>query len=131
MIGIPTTDITTAHGVASDCRGQPGKRQVTVLALQCWRDACAQLAIEIPWTARRANLLVSGMQFSAGDVGKIISIGGVQLRITGQTDPCGRMDRAHPGLRAALTPNWRGGVCCQVISGGKVSVGDDVLLSNN
>ena len=32
------------------------------------------------------------------------------------------------GLTAALAPDWRGGVTCQVIEAGAVRVGDDVLL---
>jgi MOSC domain-containing protein YiiM len=44
----------------------------------------------------------------------------------GETDPCGNMERAHPGLRAALTPNWRGGIYGEVLEGGTLSVGDAV-----
>ena len=46
-----------------------------------------------------------------------------------ETDPCSRMDEQHAGLRDALTPDWRGGVCCRVIAGGNVAVGDEVRLA--
>jgi len=32
-------------------------------------------------------------------------------------------------LRRALKPDWRGGVCCDVVSGGTIRVGDPVLLA--
>jgi hypothetical protein len=34
------------------------------------------------------------------------------------------MDRAHEGLRAALRPEWRGGVCCVVRRAGAIKLGD-------
>jgi MOSC domain-containing protein YiiM len=38
------------------------------------------------------------------------------------------MEEAHAGLKRALTPDWRVGVCCRVLSGGLISVGDTVQL---
>ena len=55
-------------------------------------------------------------------------IGDLVLEITGETDPCSRMDEARQGLRLALTPEWRGGVCCRVVTGGDIAVGDAVRL---
>jgi len=37
------------------------------------------------------------------------------------------MDAQHSGLKAALTPDWRGGVSCMVAEGGQVGVGDTVV----
>jgi MOSC domain-containing protein YiiM len=39
------------------------------------------------------------------------------------------MEQFHTGLKSALTPDWRAGVCCDVISGGKIQIGDAVRLS--
>jgi len=33
------------------------------------------------------------------------------------------MDETEQGLRMALAPDWRGGVCCRVIRGGTISNG--------
>jgi MOSC domain-containing protein YiiM len=55
-------------------------------------------------------------------------IGEVALEVTEETKPCALMERAHAGLRRAMTPDWRGGVCCRVISGGTIAVGDEVRL---
>jgi MOSC domain-containing protein YiiM len=61
-------------------------------------------------------------------VGQVLSIGDLRLEITGETDPCERMTEACPGLREALTPGWRGGVCCRVLSGSEIRIHDPVTL---
>lgn len=128
MAEIDSVEITCEHGVVPDFRGKPGKRQVTLLSLQSWQEACAELGVELPWTFRRANLLLDGIRFSATDVGRIIRIGNVELQIMIETDPCPRMDAQHLGLTAALTPDWRAGVCCKVLSGGRIQIGDSVTI---
>lgn len=126
MLEIEQVEITCENGVVPDFRGKPGKRQVTLLSLQSWQDACDELGAVLPWTYRRANILIDGLRFSAIDVGRIIRIGEAELQVMIETDPCPRMDAQHQGLTAALTPNWRAGVCCKVLKGGTVQVGDAV-----
>jgi MOSC domain-containing protein YiiM len=73
--------------------------------------------------------MISGYQFSAADVGKVIQIGDdLQLIITGETDPCKKMEQAYSGLEQALTPNWRGGVTCKVIASGLIQQDDIVTI---
>ena len=88
---------------------------------------CAELGKDLPWTTRRANLLVDGIALpqAAGDV---IEIGDVKLKVELETDPCSRMEEQFAGLKQALTPDWRGGVCCTVLSGGTVAIGDSVSI---
>jgi len=126
MTETDNVEITCEQGVLPDFRGKPGKRQVTLLSLQSWQDACAELGAELPWTFRRANILIDGLRFSAFDVGRIIRIGEAELQVMIETDPCPRMDAQHQGLTAALLPDWRAGVCCKVLKGGTVQVGDAV-----
>jgi len=126
MTETDSVEITCEQGVVPDFRGKPGKRQVTLLSAQSWQDACAELGAELPWTFRRANILIDGLRFSAFDVGRIIRIGGAELQVMIETDPCPRMDAQHQGLTAALLPGWRAGVCCKVLKGGTVQVGDAV-----
>lgn len=63
-----------------------------------------------------------------GTTRKILQIGNVRLAITGETDPCQWMDVQHLGLRKALTPAWRGGVTCFVLTDDQIQVGDEVEL---
>jgi len=115
--------VTPERGVEGDSRGKPGRRQVTLLSSESWAKACAELGEDLPWMTRRANLLVSGLEFTPAHVGSILRFGQLVLEITRETDPCSRMDQARPGLRAALEPDWRGGVCCRVIAAGEIALG--------
>lgn len=124
--------VSLEHGVANDSRGQrrenaPNDRQVTVVSAGAWRDACAKLGAEVPWTLRRANLLVEGIDLERS-TGARLRIGGVELEVTGEVDPCQRMDDQHNGLTAALVPNWRGGVGCRIVTPGTIAVGDTVTM---
>ena len=126
MCEIDNVEISCEQGVVPDTRGKPGRRQVTLLSVQSWQDACTELGSKLPWTYRRANLLIEGVRFSEADVGRILRIGEVELVVTLETDPCPRMDAQYQGLTAALAPNWRAGVCCKVLKNGHVRIGDAV-----
>jgi MOSC domain-containing protein YiiM len=127
MEEIESASVTTEAGVEGDSRGNPDERQVTVLTRESWQAACDELGKEIPWTTRRSNILIEGMRIE-GQLGKTIRIGDLALQITGETDPCNRMEEQVAGLRQALTPDWRGGVTCRVMSSGQIAVGDAVDL---
>lgn len=126
MIPQSVAEVHASAGLAGDFARRAGKRQVTVLGEEAWRVACDELGAVLPWTMRRANLFVSGIPLSPLKGSRIV-IGDVILEVTGETDPCQRMDEVHAGLRRALTPEARGGVCCRILSGGKIAVGDAVV----
>ena len=123
-------NVTQLSGVEKDVFGRPGKRQVTVLSKIQWQQACHSIEADLPWTTRRANLLVDDLVFSSADVGKHLQIGELRLEITGETDPCKKMEIAHAGLEAALTPDWRGGVTCRVLNDAMIHLGDEITLVN-
>ena len=119
--------VTTEAGVEGDCHGSVPDRQVTVIGADAWRDACQALGMEVPWTKRRANLML-GLIDLRDTEGALILIGDVRLEITGENPPCRVMDIQQDGLRNALKPDWRAGVSCRVLTGGKIEVGDAVRL---
>ena len=123
---IPETEamVGVDDGVAGDARGIRAGRQVTVVFREGWDAACRDLGVELPWTTRRANLFVEGVPVPA--TGRRLVIGAAVLEVTQETQPCQIMEAAHRGLRAALTPEWRGGVCCRVVQGGTIRIGDRV-----
>lgn len=129
MQPIDSAKITLANGILGDFRGPQLGRQITVLSETAWHKACESLDVELPWTTRRANLLVDGIEFAASDIGKTIRIGEVELTITQETAPCSLMDHQHEGLKSALIPDWRGGVCCNVINPGEIQIGDEVEVN--
>lgn len=119
--------ISLQHGVVGDWRGKPGRRQVTLMSLADWQAACNELGVDLPWQTRRANLLVDEMPLFQA-TGSRIKLGEVVLEVTGETDPCERMEAAQPGLFDTLAKHWRGGVTCRVLAGGVVRLGMAVSL---
>jgi len=121
-------EITIEKGITGDLRGSQAGRQITILCESAWQNTCDAVNTDLPWTTRRANLFVDGIDFGEGDVGKTIRIGEVRLEITQETYPCSLMDKQHQGLKDALIPKWRGGVCCKVLNAGSIQVGDPVKI---
>jgi MOSC domain-containing protein YiiM len=127
MAELEETEVRLADGVVGDARGATRGRQVTVLFREGWEDACRALGVELPWVTRRANLLVEGVPVP--NEGERLTIGDLILEVTEETKPCQVMEAAHRGLRQALAPQWRGGVCCRVVQGGRIRVGDTVEIA--
>lgn len=126
--------LSRAAGVAGDFRGalagqkRGARRQVSLLEAECWSVAMAQLHRDEPWWTRRANLLVHGLRLPRA-AGPRIRIGAAcLLEVTMECDPCNRMEEVVPGLRAALTPDWRGGFLARVLEDGDCAVGDEVRI---
>ena len=106
-------------------RGQ--SRQVTLLAAEAWEAATAELGVAAPPSARRANVVIRGLDL-AGTLGRRLRVGPVLIQVHGETDPCELMDRVAPGLKDALTPDRRAGVFGAVLEGGAIAVGDPVTV---
>jgi len=127
--------VTPDRGLEGDCRGpvpegKKGNRQITEIEAESWAAALADLggADGLVWSDRRANLLVSGVRLPR-EAGKVIAIGkALRIEVRCECDPCSRMDALHPGLRAALEPEWRGGICGRVLSEGEIALGDEVRI---
>lgn len=121
--------ISIAAGLSGDSKGVKfPRRQITLMERELWEAALFTLGNpDLPWTARRANLLVEGISLPRG-IGSEIGVGTVRLEVTAQTTPCARMDEIWPGLRRALAPDWRGGVTARVIAGGEIALGDPVCI---
>lgn len=118
-------------GVEGDYRGaiRPGQnmRQVTIMMAEDWMAALGEHGATVSWQDRRVNLLVEGIVLPRQE-GALVRIGTALFEITGECDPCRRMDAVSDGLRLALTPEWRGGRTTIVIEGGEIAVGDSVEI---
>ena len=130
--------VTAAEGVHGDLRGAQAalkktrKRQVSLIEADSWQAALDDLRVleheRLAWWNRRANLLVEGLRLPR-EAGRIIAIGAsLRIETTVETEPCERMEALIPGLRAALSPDWRGGVCGRVITDGDIAIGDEVRI---
>jgi MOSC domain-containing protein YiiM len=106
---------------------QGGRRQVTVIDKAMWSQLMDELGVQLDPSARRANLMVSGVTL-AESRGRILRIGDCRIEVAGETRPCERMDEAAPGLRSAMLRDWGGGVFGMVLDDGRIEVGDVVEL---
>ena len=73
----------------------------------------------------RENVTVAGLDFSSISAGDKVSLGGdVILEITGDCEPCARMDELRSGLKDEI--DGKRGLLAFVEKGGVVSVGAEV-----
>jgi MOSC domain-containing protein YiiM len=122
----PATDAELRAGRALAGNADQGrKRQVTIIERETWERLMDGLGASAPPSARRANLMVSGLSL-AESRGRVLRVGACRLRVAGETRPCERMDEAVPGLRAAMRPAWGGGAFAEVLDDGVIRVGDAV-----
>jgi MOSC domain-containing protein YiiM len=102
-----------------------GRRHVTIISAERWAELTALLRADIDPSARRANLMVSGLEL-AETRDRVLRVGTCRLLIGGETRPCERMEEAHAGLQEAMESRWGGGAWATVERGGQIRVGDPV-----
>lgn len=132
METLASVSVSVDAGVEGDFRGSlkggRSKRQISLIDAEGWAAAMAELDHDAPWWTRRANLLVQGLRLPR-EPGTVICIGdGCRIEVTMECDPCWRMDEIVAGLRAALAPDWRGGVLGKVIAPGDIRLGDKIRV---
>jgi MOSC domain-containing protein YiiM len=122
MDPVAETEAIAGRGLKSNAN-QGGKRQITIIDEARWREATDELGIDVDPRARRANIMLRGVDLERTHR-RLLRIGDCVVRIYGETRPCHQMDEAQQGLRAALSPRWRAGAFGEIVSGGAIRVGD-------
>ena len=124
MDGAERVMLITGRGMVGNAH-QGGTRQITLVDLGRWKELMDRFGAELDTNARRANLVVDGLDLFDSR-GQTLRVGAARLLVHGETRPCERMDEALPGLQSAMSERWGGGAFAEVIEGGEISVGDDV-----
>ena len=128
MDPVETARLVAGKGIVGNAN-QGGRRQVTIVSNRHWGEVTAPLGDVPDPRLRRANLLVSDIDFHDAR-GKILKIGSVRVRIYGETRPCEQMEDAVPGLQGAMSVPWGGGAFGEILDDGDISVGDSVELQS-
>lgn len=116
-----------AQGTYSGQRRPDHERGVTLIAAEAVAAAAAEAQIPLDPSETRRNLVVAGVDPAALNalVGREVRIGTVVLRVVDLADPCTHLERlTRPGVRVALLE--RGGLRCEIVTGGRLVVGDTV-----
>ncbi|AZQ69692.1 MOSC domain-containing protein [Silicimonas algicola] len=124
MVTVDAADLTEA-GLEED-HARPGKRALTLILAEHLPVIAALVGRqEIDATLLRRNLVVSGLNLSALKE-RTLLIGTAEVRVTGPCAPCSRMEEAlGPGGYSAM--RGHGGMTAEVVSPGRIRVGDAVL----
>lgn len=129
MDSVASADLDADRGLRGSAN-YGGRRQVTIISAERWEEMMAVLGADVDPAARRANLLVSGL-----DLGetrhRTLRVGCCLLEIGGETRPCERMEEALTGLQAVMSDRWGGGAWARVIAGGTIHVGDEVAWTSD
>ena len=128
MLSLESVNAITGCGLEGDryCIDEPGEKSFENLTLieQEAYDHLATIDLELPTNALRRNLLTSGIELNPL-VGKEFMVGEVRCLGTELADPCNYIQgRTLPGILKAMV--GRGGLRCQILDGGTISVGDVV-----
>jgi MOSC domain-containing protein YiiM len=122
----PSARLLAGSGIEGNA-DQGGWRQVTVIARESWDRMMSVLDTQVDPSARRANLLVRGIDLREAR-GRVLHVGTCRIEVRGETRPCERMDEAYAGLRAVMRADWNGGVFGVILDDGEIRIGDPVRL---
>jgi MOSC domain-containing protein YiiM len=123
MDRVEAAELVAGRGLRGSA-DQGGRRQITIISEEAWDRAVSQLGVAVDPSSRRANVLLRGVDLEKTR-GRLLRIGACTIRVSGEVTPCERMDEARQGLRAALRPEWRGGVFGEIVEGGAIREGDE------
>jgi MOSC domain-containing protein YiiM len=115
------------RGLEGDRHKGAGGRQVTLIQYEHLPAVAAMIGQPrvLPGLVRR-NLVVSGINLLALK-GKSFQIGEAVLEYSGECHPCSRMEE-NLGFGGYNAMRGHGGITAKVIQGGKIRIGDSVLV---
>ena len=127
MDQVDKIELITGQGIVGDRHlrtdGTRSKRQILLMDIET--------LIEFGLSERdiKENITVQGIDFSLIKLGNIDRIGmDVVLEITGDCEPCSRMDELRSGLKNAI--DGRRGMLAYVKSGGTISSRDSITVES-
>jgi len=122
--GLAGDRYANAAGTFSGRRLEDARRAVTLIEEEAIRAARAEGGLELDAAETRRNLVTAGVPLNHL-VDEEFEVGGVRMRGVDLSEPCAYLEReTRPGVRAALL--HRGGLRAEILTGGRIRVGDPV-----
>lgn len=112
-------------GLEKDAHAGKWHRQVSLLSYEVIQDFRAKGA-EVSDGAFGENLIVSGFDFKSLPVGTRLACGSVVLEMTQIGKECHKGCQIQKTMGECIMP--REGVFARVLSGGRIAVGDEMVL---
>ena len=131
MISVAEVSVSSVTGLDGDrYRGRTGQRHVTIVQEEHLAviASCSVQECVNPEDLRR-NLVVSGINLLALK-NKVITVGDVELEVTGLCHPCSRMEETL-GAGGYNAMRGHGGLTARVLTEGTIKVGDSVALKHS
>ncbi|OED42205.1 molybdenum cofactor sulfurase [Chromatiales bacterium (ex Bugula neritina AB1)] len=128
MLSVDKAEATTESGLLNDrYSGRSGDRHVTLIQAEHLPviASCVGLPLVTPDQLRR-NLVVAGLNLLSLK-NRSITIGSVELEITGLCHPCSRMEQIF-GEGGYNAVRGHGGITARVTASGIIAVGDAVSI---
>lgn len=126
MRAVASADVETGRGIVGDRYHGTRHRHVTVQSADALRAAERAYGAPVPAGLTRRNLTLDEGEVPR-DPGARISVGPVLLEVVRVAAPCKLLDDTlGRGAQEAL--RRRAGSVCRVLEGGRISVGDEVVL---
>ncbi len=135
MLSLATVEAVAGEGLAGD-RYQVGEgtfakpgavdRQLTLIEAEAIEGAAAEYELELTAAETRRNLVTRGVALNHL-VGREFRIGEVVIRGIRLCEPCGHLGKmTSEEVKKSLI--HRGGLRAEIVTGGTLSVGQEVLL---
>lgn len=122
---VQEAEIEVDWGIVGDAHGGKWHRQISLLSLEKINEFRARGA-DVEYGAFGENLIVEGYDFRHLPVGSKFRIGEVLLEMTQIGKECHSHCQIYQKMGDCIMP--REGVFAQVITGGHIRVGDEILL---
>lgn len=128
MRAVDSVEVVAGEGVVGD-RKYGAYRHVTVVSTEELSEAAGRLGRPIEPGSTRRQITVSGVDLPRTE-GAILELGNVVIRVMGDCAPCEKMEESvGTGARAALV--GLAGITAEVIEGGRLALGDEVVAAES
>ena len=132
MKDVPSVEVVAKKGIVNDRYFSDNNKEDTQITLiECENiDYYNKISdTKIPYTNFRRNIITKGIQLN-GLIGKEILIGDVKIKVHRLCNPCKYLQDKLLQENFVKKLLNRGGLRCEILSNGKISINDKIKIIN-